>query len=66
MKIITDLVYPPIPIRNHDWQACIEGKEEDGPYGYGTTEQEAIEDLTDQLALPLDYPTPIFLQRQAD
>ena len=48
-RIVTQYVYPPIPIRTHDWCACIEGHEEDGPYGWGATEAEAIADLRDKL-----------------
>ena len=43
--IVTSHPYPPIPLRSMDWQACFDGEEEDGPYGYGATEAEAIEDL---------------------
>ena len=43
--IVTSHPYPPIPLRSMDWQACFDGEEEDGPYGYGATETEAIEDL---------------------
>jgi hypothetical protein len=45
MKIITAYVNPPIPIRSADWIAYRDGTEEEGPYGYGVTELEAIEDL---------------------
>ena len=45
MKIITQYIKPPIPIRIYDWVAYLDGNEEDGPYGYGKTECEAIEDL---------------------
>ena len=44
-KIITDYVHPPIPIRDHDWCAYYDGEEEDQNYGWGRTEQEAINDL---------------------
>jgi hypothetical protein len=44
-KIVTSLVYPPIPIRIFDWEAFYEGTEEAGRYGHGCTEQEAIADL---------------------
>jgi hypothetical protein len=44
-KIVTSFVYPPIPTRNSDWCAYIDGTEESGRYGWGATEQEAIEDL---------------------
>lgn len=50
MRILTDFVYPPIPIRKFDWSA-IDGDTYDGegcPVGYGATEQEAIDDLLSQ------------------
>lgn len=45
MQIITAYVNPPIPIRSNDWIAYQSGTEEEGPYGYGETELEAIENL---------------------
>lgn len=48
MKIITDFVYPPIPIRNFDWVAYRDGDEE-GPQGHGATEAEAIAELMELL-----------------
>jgi hypothetical protein len=45
MKIITDYVYPPIPIRDFDWCAFYEGEEESQNYGWGKTEEEAIKEL---------------------
>ena len=45
LKIVTEHTYPPIPIRSFDWHAWIDGFEEDGMYGSGRTEEEAIEDL---------------------
>ena len=44
-EIITIFVYPPIPIRIMDWCAYYEGGEEFGKYGWGSTKEEAIEDL---------------------
>lgn len=44
-RIVTVHEYPPIPIRSFDWRAYRDGDEEAGNYGYGRTEQEAIEDL---------------------
>ena len=50
-KIVTSFVYPPIPIRSCDWQAHFDGDEPDDDgrmlVGYGSTEQEAINDLMD-------------------
>lgn len=40
MKITTEYVFPPIPIRSHDWLAYVDP--EFGPFGTGATEQEAI------------------------
>ena len=45
MNIVTRFEYPAIPDRGFDWHAFQEGCEEDGQYGYGSTEQEAIDDL---------------------
>ena len=49
LKIITDYVNPPIPIRSMDWAAWIDGQEEFGPYGHGRTEAEALADLEEQI-----------------
>lgn len=43
-KMITSFIYPPIPVRQFDWCAYRDGCEEDGNYGWGTTEAEAIAD----------------------
>jgi hypothetical protein len=48
-NIRTTYVHPPIPIRTSDWCACIDGQEEDGPYGWGATEADAIADLKERL-----------------
>lgn len=51
-KIITTFVYPPIPVRDCDWQAHFDGDEPDDDgrmlVGIGATEQDAINDLLDQ------------------
>lgn len=44
-KIVVDFIRPSIPIRSFDYCAYYEGEEERGEYGYGATEQEAIDDL---------------------
>jgi hypothetical protein len=44
-KIITLRVEPPIPIREFDWCAFMDGVEEDGVCGWGENEEEAIADL---------------------
>lgn len=43
-KIVTENVYPPIPIRRFDWCAYFDGDDE-GLQGWGATEREAIADL---------------------
>lgn len=48
--IVTDCVCPPIPDRRWDWNATREGYEPGCLIGYGTTEDEAIEDLLEQEA----------------
>jgi hypothetical protein len=44
-RIITLNVYPPITDRRWDWIAYYDGEEESRHYGWGKTEQEALEDL---------------------
>lgn len=47
--IKTAHVYPPIPIRTHDWCAYYDDTyPEDGLCGWGKTESEAILDLMEQ------------------
>lgn len=46
-KVITHNICPPIPVRSADWVAYYDGEEEDGPSGYGATEQQAIAALID-------------------
>ena len=49
LKIRTNYDYPPIPIRDMDWSATLDGYEGGDPIGRGHTEDEAIADLKDQL-----------------
>lgn len=61
MKIRTEFVYPPIPIRDYDWSA-VDDQTYDGdpsqPIGRGRTEWAAIDDLMEQMdergLLPLE------------
>lgn len=54
INIRTSFDYPPIPVRQFDWSA-IDDDTYDGaddsscPIGHGATEQDAIDDLMDQL-----------------
>lgn len=64
VTLSTVFEYPPIPIRSMDWScvdddtydASFEGSDESGdqwkssPVGRGATEQEAIQDLLEQLS----------------
>lgn len=43
MKISTEHIFPPIPLRQYDWLAYVDP--EFGPFGHGATEAEAIADL---------------------
>lgn len=47
-KIVTERVFPPIPLRQFDWCAWFDGEEEHGPQGWGRTEHDAIADLETQ------------------
>jgi len=44
-KIITEHWKKPVPIRKYDWEAHREHYDLDDYIGYGSTEQEAIDDL---------------------
>ena len=54
MKINVHYVYPPIPIRNYDYQATPVNSDGEGPTGCGSTREEAIADLADRVNLPVD------------
>jgi hypothetical protein len=45
MNIKTSFVYPPIPVRDFDWEAYVDGYEPGDPIGRGATEAEAIAEL---------------------
>jgi hypothetical protein len=50
MKIKTEYVFPPIPIRQYDWSAIDDDTYDyDQPVGRGPTEKSAIADLLEQL-----------------
>ena len=35
----------PIPVRDYDWTAYFDDTDDEGPAGYGPTEEDAINDL---------------------
>ena len=45
MNIQTYFVNPPIPVRDFDWQAYVDGYEPGDALGHGDTEAEAVADL---------------------
>lgn len=48
-RIITEHVYPPIPIRCFDWCATFDSYEPGSPIGYGPTKEAAIAALLEQV-----------------
>jgi len=46
-RIIVRYWPPPIPIRKYDYCAYRDGYEEIGQYGFGETEQEALDELAE-------------------
>ena len=54
MKIKVDYVFPPIPVRNYDYQATSVDDDGAGPTGCGATREEAIAELADLVNLPID------------
>lgn len=55
MIIRTSPQYPPIPVRDFDWQAYEPGD----ALGHGATEEQAIAELLAALELPADTPYTI-------
>ena len=51
-KIVTNYIYPPIPLRQFDWSATYDNYEPGCPIGYGSTEQDAIDDLVFNHPIP--------------
>jgi hypothetical protein len=49
LKIKTLHVFPPIPIRSHDWCAWEDGADPESTHGWGATEEEAKANLIQQL-----------------
>ena len=49
MNIHTEFVNPPIPVRSMDWNATLDDYEPGDAIGHGATEQEAIDDLNEQI-----------------
>lgn len=45
MSVMVQQINPPIPTRVFDWVAWIDGSEEEGPYGFGASKKEALDDL---------------------
>ncbi len=43
--VVTEYVNPPIPIRNRDWSATLDGWEPGDPHGEGPSEADAVYDL---------------------
>jgi len=50
VMVVTSHIKPPIPIKNHDWQAVLDNYEPGEPIGYGPTEADAVCDLYIQIA----------------
>lgn len=48
-KIMTNFVYPPIPLRSFDWSAWSDSYGEEGPTGEGATEAQAVAALIERL-----------------
>lgn len=45
MRLAVSHIYPPIPCRDHDYCAFLDGEEEGGGYGYGPTAASAVADF---------------------
>lgn len=54
LKILTQHVTPPVPVRFFDWAAFSPDYEPGDPVGYGVTQQEAVEEYLSAIDAPLD------------
>jgi len=54
MIIRTSPQYPPIPVRDFDWQAYVDGYEPGDALGHGATEEQAVAELLAAMDLPAD------------
>ena len=65
MKILTEYVFPPIPLRDFDWSAVTDNYEPGCPIGYGRTEEEAIADLMAEIEAREDIASEDLAEDQA-
>ena len=49
MSVITEYVAPPVNTDIYDWLAYMDGCAEDGPYGRGASEIDAVKSLCEHL-----------------
>ena len=49
LDIRTSYERPPIPTTRFDWCAWMDDTDETGPFGYGRTREEAVDDLERQI-----------------
>ena len=47
--IVLNNIYPPIPARQFDWQATLDGYEPGDPCGHGADKFDAVRDLLEQI-----------------
>ena len=47
--IVVSFEYPPVPVRSWDWLAYVDGREERGPQGWGSTREKAVSALLAEL-----------------
>jgi len=68
LKVIVKQTNSPLPVRTHDWVAYIDGQEEDGPYGYGSTDDDAkrdLSDLSEQVLIIKGFPIVVEIDEYA-
>jgi len=47
--ILLNNIFPPIPPRQFDWEALLDGYEPGDPVGHGATRLDAVKDLLEQI-----------------
>lgn len=61
--ILVKYIYPPIPVRDFDYQASFEGHDEGDPIGHGSSEQAAIDDLHENAEFDAEFAAEMRARR---
>lgn len=61
--INVEFIYPPIPVRDFDYQATFDGYDAGDPIGHGPTAQAAIDDLHENTEFDAEFAAEMRARR---